>query len=146
MMIHIKQRIGQARVDSFTKGIEFCRNLYGGIQSLLTITLVHVCPECGWAPKFDFDYWILSGKGIQAGWYCAECGAKYCKTQMNGAFGIFFKGSRRNESFLSRIRMPNGKLCNLFTFLKFLNCIRSCNISIARGTLHLIAELIKDFK
>ena len=113
---------------------------------MITIILLYVCQGCGWAPKFDFDYWVLPGKGVQGGWYCAKCGAKCCKTQKSGAVGIFFKGDRRNESFLSRIGMPNGKFCNLFTFFKFLNCLRTGNMFIVQDSSALIDELVQDFK
>ena len=42
---------------------------------------------------------------------------------MTGAFGFVFKGELLGESFLSRIRMPDGRFSNIIVFLKFFTLI-----------------------
>ena len=74
----------------------------------MVIVVLYVCQACGWAPKFDYDYYVTKGKGGSHVWWCAQCGEMYGKHAMEGAFGFIFKDKSLGDSFLSRIRMPDA--------------------------------------
>ena len=74
MMLVIKQRVGQARMNVMTKSLEFVRVIYGGPGSKLVIVVLYVCQVCGWAPKYDYDYYLVPGKGGSQIWCCAHFG------------------------------------------------------------------------
>ena len=64
---------------------------------------------------------------------------------MNFTIAVCFRDMIK-EGFVARITMPDGKLMNMFTFLNFINGIRTGNMSIAKVNLHLVGDFIKDFK
>ena len=76
VMLKIKQEIGAARMNIMTKNLKFIRIIYGGPRSQLVVIVMYVCQACGWAPKFDYDYWVIPGAKGCAHWYCAKCGGK----------------------------------------------------------------------
>ena len=57
-----------------TKRLEFVRVIYGGSGSKVVIVVLYVCQACGWAPKYDYDYYVVPGKGGSHLWFCAHCG------------------------------------------------------------------------
>ena len=83
VMFKIKQEIGAARMNIMTNNLKFIRIIYGGPRSQLVIIVMYVCQACGWAPKFDYDYWVIPGANGCAHWYCAKCDGKYDKFTMN---------------------------------------------------------------
>ena len=90
-MLEIKQRVGKACMNVTTKSLEFVSIIYGGPGSKIIIVVLYVCQACGWAPKFECEYYVIPGpKGTQNlnGSYCCEI---YDKFVMNGAFGLIFK-------------------------------------------------------
>ena len=89
-------------------------------MSLVTIGLLYVCQDCSWAPKFDYDYYVT-----KTAWCCTHCEEQYDKHIMEGAFGFIFKDELLGVSFLSHIRMPDGRFSNLSVFLKFFNLLRT---------------------
>ena len=91
MMLKIKKKIGAARMSVLTKNLEFIRVIYGGPRSEFVIIVMYVCQRCGWAPKYDYDYWVIPGPKGSAIWYCAKCGGVYDKHMMNCAFGIIYQ-------------------------------------------------------
>ena len=107
----------------------------------MTIVVLYVCQSCGWAPKFDYDYCVT-----KKAWWCAHCGEQYDKHIMQGAFGIIFKDELLGESFLSRIRMPDGGFSNLIVFLKFPNLIRVGSYDINEDDLSCLPEFIACLK
>ena len=94
VMLKIKKKIGAARMSVLTKNLEFIRVIYGGPRSEFVIIVMYVCQRCGWAPKYDYDYWVIPGPKGSAIWYCAKCGGMYDKHMMNGAFGIIYKDKK----------------------------------------------------
>ena len=54
-IIMLKQKIGDARMDVLSKGMEFCRLVYGSPSSALMVVLLHVRQDCGWCHKFNYD-------------------------------------------------------------------------------------------
>ena len=63
MMLMMKQWIRQDRMNVMTKSLEFVRILYGVPGSKTVIVVLHVCQACGRAPKYDYDYFVVPGKG-----------------------------------------------------------------------------------
>ena len=134
-------------MDVLSEGLDFCRLVSGSPSPALMVVLLYVCQACGWCPKFDYDYWVLDTCGQARVWYCARCGVRYCQTMMNGAIAVCLNDKKKKQDgLIARITIPNGKLMNMVTFLQFFKCMRSGNMSIANGSLKLIAELTKDFK
>ena len=82
-----------------TNNLEFIRIVYGGPRSEVVVIVMYVCQACGWAPKYDYDYWVVPGKHGCAVWYCAKCGEMYDKSMMNGAFGIIYKKTQEGSEF-----------------------------------------------
>ena len=68
VMMSIKQKIGTERMPAMTKGLDFVPVIYGGPGSKMTIVVLYVCQSCGWAPKFDYDYYVT-----KKAWWCARC-------------------------------------------------------------------------
>ena len=106
---------------------------------------MYVCQRCGWAPKYDYDYWVVPGPKGSAIWYCAKCGGMYDKHMMNGAFGIIYK-DKKDKSFLYRIRMPDGKFSNVCGWLKFLNLLRVGNCDIDTDVASTIESFVISLK
>ena len=82
VMLKIKKKIGAARMSVLTKNVEFIRIISGGPRSELVMIVMYVCQCCAWAPKYDYDYWVVPGPTGSAIWYCAKCGGVYDKRMM----------------------------------------------------------------
>ena len=54
----------------------------------------------------------------------------YDKGTMNGTLAIRIRGDTPG-GFIARISMPGGKLANMISFLKVVNCIRTDNMTIS---------------
>ena len=106
---------------------------------------MYVCQCCGWAPKYDYDYWVVPGPKGSAIWYCAKCCGMYDKHMMNGAFGIIYK-DKKDESFIYRVRMPDGKFSNVCGYLKFLNLLRVGNCDIDTDVASTIESFVISLK
>ena len=70
---------------------------------------------------------------------------------MDGAFGIIFENEKLDTSLLKRIRMPDGKTCNVIALLTFLNLLRigrvnfnMDNTGILQSFIHALKPLICD--
>ena len=53
--MYAKTKLGEARFDVLSKGLEFCRVVYGSDYTEIFIRVVYVCRHCGCAPACDFD-------------------------------------------------------------------------------------------
>ena len=69
-ILTIKQEICDARMNIMTKSLEFLRVLYGGPGSDIGFIIMYHCQGCGWAPRYDYDYFVIPGSKTskQAGW------------------------------------------------------------------------------
>ena len=97
VMLKIKNKIGAARMSILTKNLEFIRIIYGGPRSEIVVIVMYVCQACGWAPKCDYDFLVVPGKGGCAIWYCAKCCGMYDKTTINCAFGIIYNNNYKKD-------------------------------------------------
>ena len=77
VMLQIKDKLGAARMSISTKNLEFIRILYGGPRSQMVVVIMYVCRCYGWAPKYDYAYSVVQGKGGSGIWYCAKCCCKF---------------------------------------------------------------------
>ena len=69
----------------------------------------------------------------------------YDKHMMNGAFGIIYK-DKNDESFLYRIRMPDGKFSNVCGWLTFLNLLRVGNCDIDTDVASTVESFVISLK
>ena len=97
VIFNIKGRIGAAKMSVLTKNLEFIRIVYGGPRSEVVVIVMYVCQACGWAPKYDYDYWVVPGEGGCAIWCCAKFCGMYDKTMMNCAFGIIYNKNNKKD-------------------------------------------------
>ena len=66
---------------------------------------------------------------------------------MNGAFGIIYnKKDKKDQSFVYRIKMLDGKFSNLCGYLKFLNLLRVGNCDIDTEDSSTLESLIASLK
>ena len=112
-----KTQLGEDRFQVVSKGLEFCRVVYGSDYSKIVVLVMYVCKECGCTPACDFDWWCIGGNGRLEGWYCAHCGSRFEQDPMAGALVVLHR-ERRDLSFIRKMEIPNGKAANLISFLK----------------------------
>ena len=118
-----KTKLGDARFHVISKGLEFCRVVYGSDYSKIFILVVYVCKRCGCAPACDFDWWCVGGHGKLRGWYCACCGERFEQDLMPGTI-VVYRGERHDLSFVRKIEIPDAKAANFLSFLKLLNALK----------------------
>ena len=64
---------------------------------------------------------------------------------MNRAIAVLVRG-RADLSFITRLDIPTGSLANLAAFLKYINLLRTGNVSLQHDSLNNIEMLIRDIK
>ena len=69
----------------------------------------------------------------------------YDKEVMSGAIGVIDRAGGQNF-FLTRIRMPAGKLANLLSLMKMVNCMRTDNFNVSNEALETVKGLMVDIK
>ena len=62
-------------INILSRGLDFCRVLYGLDFTDLSILIFCLCKKCGYCPITDFDGWVIAN-GRLKGWYCVHCGFK----------------------------------------------------------------------
>ena len=134
LTIEAKTKLGEARFHVLSKGLEFCRVVYGSDYSKIVILVVYVCRHCGCAPACDFDWWRVGGSGKLKGWYSACCGEKYEQDLMSGVL-VVYRRERRDLSFAREIEIPNWKGANVLSFLKWFNALRTGNMRLSTDAL-----------
>ena len=128
-----------------TNNLEFIRIRYGGPRSQIVVIIMYVCQCCGWTPKYDYDYWVVSDKVGSAIWYYAKCCGMHDKAMMNGAFGIIYKG-KHDLSFVYRIKMPDGKFANICGWFKLLNLLRVGNCDVDMDVMSTVETFVASLK
>ena len=139
------EKLGEQRMAVLERGLDFTRGVYGTERTVLQIMLQWTCNWCGACPESDYDWIVMVLCGQWSGWYCITCGRKYDKSSMNSVLGI-----RSNlpdtESFVARVRWPSGRMCNVLTYLKFVNCVRTGAFSVSVDDAATIRTLMQDIR
>ena len=60
-ILAIKQEIGDARMTIMTKHFKLIRVLYVGPGSDIVFIIMHARHGCGWASRYDCDYYVFKG-------------------------------------------------------------------------------------
>ena len=124
---------GEQRFSVLSRGLDFCRAVYGSDDTDLIILIAFVCQACVCCPLTDFDWWVIA-KGEMHGWYCAHGGAKFVQDPMAGVRAILYKKYKEFDS-ITRINIPTRKTANVFTMLNWFNFMRGGSLKIARDEL-----------
>ena len=148
---HLRRNVvaeGQAGKHAFQCAIQECRLvpllLYGWEYSQLVILIMFVCQGNGHCPVFDFDWWVVK-RAKTGGWYCAHCGSRYCADPMDGAVAIFLKG-HPEVSFIAKIRSPFRRIWNPCNLLKWINLVRTGNMTLSNDCMKHIKLLFANIK
>merc|ERR1712061_827991 len=109
-----------------------------------------ICEACEHTPFFDLDWYLVlnAGSGKIGQWYCSQCGERYDKAALRGTFGVIFRSPElKPHSFLVGVRIPDGRLGNFITFLKYINMIRTGMLAIREDALrHEIPYFLEDVR
>ena len=62
-IVQMKQTIGAAHMNFMTKCMEFVMVVYGTPRTQLMVIIMYVCQECGWCPRYDYDYFVVTKCG-----------------------------------------------------------------------------------
>ena len=62
---------------------------------------------------------------------------------MNGTIAFKVRGESP-RGFIARITMPDGKLANMISFFKIINCIRTNNMTISQDSLKCSARFLQE--
>ena len=125
--------------------MEFARCVYGTPGTACQVIIAYLCQECGHLPYHDYDYFVVKKAGKLSGWFCAYCRGQYDRSKMQGLLSVIDRTATKN-SVVVRICMPSGRMANVVSLMKMINCMRTGNFTITEEAMTSLQHLATNLR